>query len=375
MGASVAHFLARKGFGRIVLLEARQLAAVSTGHSAANLRTYYSNPVTVKLALRSLEMFENDREELGGDCGFRQIGLLLLLDQPASLAAAPIFEMERAAGADVQSLSLQEMAEVAPQLDLSGLDGGLFEPRSGYADPLRTVENLVGSAGKWGLETETGVKVTGISRSGGRVQAVRTERGDIAAPVVVNAAGPWGLQVGKWVGLNDSIRWSRESDVIVRQPRGFGSMPVVSDPALRFYCRPHEGDTVLAGLGYPKEIEPLDIDSFSHTLDSATEGRILGSLEKRIPLLKGMPQTRGYASIYTITDDWHPLVGPCPDIEGYFACFGGSGHGFKLAPALGECLASMIAGEAPPIDIHAFRPSRFREGESFTSAWGSGNRG
>ena len=78
-GASVAHFLARKGFGKVVLLEKGSLAGVSTGRSAAVVRTYYSNPITVKLAWRAVQMFENDREALGGDSGFRQIGFLLLL--------------------------------------------------------------------------------------------------------------------------------------------------------------------------------------------------------------------------------------------------------------------------------------------------------
>ena len=63
MGASAAHFLAKKGIGKVVLLEKRTLAAVSTGHSAANIRCGYSNPVTVQLALRAFEMFENDREK------------------------------------------------------------------------------------------------------------------------------------------------------------------------------------------------------------------------------------------------------------------------------------------------------------------------
>ena len=67
LGASTAHFLAKRGFGKIVLLEKDALASGSTGHSAANVRTYYSNPVTAQLAWRAVQMFEEDEEELGGD--------------------------------------------------------------------------------------------------------------------------------------------------------------------------------------------------------------------------------------------------------------------------------------------------------------------
>ena len=74
------------------------------------------------------------------------------------------------------------------------------------------------------------------------------------------------------------------------------------------------------------------------------------------------------------TDDWHPVVGAEPGVEGYFACFGGSGHGFKLGPPIGESLADIISGQPPRIDLDPLRPSRFSEGALFTSAWGEGNR-
>ena len=65
LGASTAHFLAKKGIGKVVLLEKQELASGSTGHSAANVRTYYSNPVTAQLAWRAVHMFEGDVDELG----------------------------------------------------------------------------------------------------------------------------------------------------------------------------------------------------------------------------------------------------------------------------------------------------------------------
>ena len=77
LGASVAHFLSKKGIGKVILIEKRGLASESTGHSAANIRTAYSNQLTIRLALRSLEMFENDEEELGGKTNFRRTRLEL----------------------------------------------------------------------------------------------------------------------------------------------------------------------------------------------------------------------------------------------------------------------------------------------------------
>ncbi len=374
MGASIAHFLAKKKLGKLVLLEKGTLAAVSTGASAANVRTYYSNPVTVKLALRAVEMFENDREELGGDCGFRQTGFLLLLDEGWELAGNQILEMERSHGVEVKELSPEDIKEIAPHLNLDGIVRGIFEPRSGYTDPVRTTENLVNRAKEWGLVAYEGVGATGIGLKDSRVTAVETEQGTIEAPVVVNAAGPWGRQVGLWVGLNYSLRWSRESDLVFQLPSDFGLFPVVSDPSLRFYFRPHDEGKLLAGLGFPKEIEPLDINNYDKNLDPKTRQRIERSLFRRVPALEYAHYHHGYASIYTITDDWHPIVGAESSIEGYYAFFGGSGHGYKLAPPIGEALADLISGETPKIDIQEFRPNRFVEGEPLSSAWGGGNR-
>lgn len=215
---------------------------------------------------------------------------------------------------------------------------------------------------------------TGIRLKEGQVAGVETEQGGIDTRVVVNAAGPWGRRVGLGIGLNTSLRWSRESDLVIQKPAGLGPFPVISDPNLRIYLRPEGEDEVLAGLGSPKEVEPLDIDRYDPNLDPGTRKRIEEGIFERMPILRGAAYVRGWASVYTITDDWHPLVGPEPGLEGYYACFGGSGHSFKLGAPIGESLSAVIAGETPKIDLHALRPGRFVEGEIFTSAWGGGNR-
>ena len=374
MGASVAHFLAKGGFGKVVLLDNKTLAGASTGHSAANVRTLYSNPLTIRLAVRAVEMFENQHEELGGDCGFDQVGFLCLLEEHTAPAGRRVLEMEQKYGATVVEVSRDDIEEQAPRLDLEQVIGGVFEPRSGYADPVRTTHSLVTRAKEWGLRVHEGLGATGIRLRDNRIVGVETAEGTIDTRVVVNAAGPWGRQVGLWVGLNYSIRWSRESDLVLQLPADFGRFPVVTDPSLRIYFRPQGEDKVIAGLGFPKEVEPLDIEDHEDALDPRTRDRIERPLFQRIPALRDAKYVEGWASIYTITDDWHPLVGPEPDVEGYYACFAGCGHCFKLGPPIGEALADVIAGNTPKIDIHALRPSRFIDGEEFTSAWGSGNR-
>jgi glycine/D-amino acid oxidase-like deaminating enzyme len=104
-------------------------------------------------------------------------------------------------------------------------------------------------------------------------------------------------------------------------------------------------------------------------------------LVRRVPALAatlgrpgwGGAYVTGYSGVYDITDDWYPIVGE-EEVGGYYSAFGGSGHCFKIGPTIGESLAHVIAGHAPPVDISSLSGSRFAEGRRFTSVWGPGNR-
>ena len=172
-GGSVAHFLTRLGFGRIVLLEKRCFAAVSTGHTGGAIRTAYSNPLTIRLAVRALEMFRDAGERLGGDCRFRQTGYLIMFNTESL-------------GVNVEEIDGEEITVRWPELSLEHDDvgGGIFEPDSGVADGTTTTLALISSAAKRGLSVHEGVGATGIRLEGDRVVGVETEQGPIDTPVV-----------------------------------------------------------------------------------------------------------------------------------------------------------------------------------------------
>ena len=375
LGASVAHFLSKKGVGKVILLEKRGLASESTGNSAANIRTAYSNPLTIRLALRSLEMFENDEEELGGKTNFRRTGMMALLGEKHLRSGLMVLEQEQTLNTGTRQITIEESQELAPKFNFDGLITATYQSRAGYANPVLTTKSLVNSAiEKWGLKLYEGVSAVGVEIQNNKSTGVQTDKGLIKTPIIINAAGPWGVKVGKWANKNHSIRWSKEGDLVLKLPEGFGSFPIIADPICRIYFRPHYEGMLLVGRDYPKEIEPLDINNFESGLDDNTQTRIMQGLNKRIPSIKYAKYYEGWSSIYTISDDWHPLVGQEKEIQGFYTCFAGSGHSFKLGPPIGESLADVVVGDKPKIDITDLRPSRFEDGESFTSAWGSGNR-
>ena len=381
IGASVAHFLTKLGFGEVALVEKSRICGGSTQYSAAHVRQHYTNEVAIRLAVRAAAMFANAEEELGGDVGFVQDGYMVVTPEDEAQALREIVPYQRELGVQTELLAPDEVAERWPELALDAVALACFEETSGYADPVRTVQALVGSARERGLHVYEGCRVVGLVTAGGRVGGVVTGDGEISTDVVVNATGPWGNTVGAMVGIEYPLRFSREHEAIFEAPPGFGRIPVMSDVTQRLYFRNVGRDRVLVGEGWPKEPEPADPETYDDGTDDAHLSRMVPKLVRRLPALAptltqpgfGGAFVTGYSGVYDITEDWYPIVGE-EALGGYWSAFGGSGHCFKIGPTIGESLAHLIAGLEPPIDIASLSGERFSTGRTFTSVWGPGNR-
>ena len=381
MGASTAHFLTKLGFGQVALVEKRKICGGSTQYSAAHVRQHYSNEVGIRLAVRGAQMFASAEEDLGGPAGFEQIGYMLFAPPEGEQALREIVPIQQSFGVET---TLMEPAAVEgrwPELRLEGVALACYEPTSGFANPVLTVESLVRSAQRDGLAVYEGCEVVGITAADGRVAGVVTGDGEISTGVVVNACGPWGDRVGRLAGVDYPITFSREHEAVFEAPQDFGVFPVISDVPQRLYCRPFPGGKVLVGQGWPKEPEPADPETYDDGTDQAHLQAMVPKLLARLPALVptltqaayGGAYVTGYSGVYDITEDWYPIVGE-EELTGYYSCFGGSGHGFKIGPAIGESLAAVIAGQTPRIDISSLSGARFSEGRTFSSVWGAGNR-
>ncbi len=386
MGASTAHFLSKLGFGDVALIEKRKICGGSTQYSAAHVRQHYSNEVGIRLAVRGAAMFNNAEEELGGPVGFYQIGYMLLAPPEEAQALRDTVAVQRSFGVETSTLEPDEVVSRWPQLRLEGVGLACHEPTSGFADPVLTVQTLVAAAQRAGLHVYEGCEVLGISTANGCVSGVVTGDGEIATGVVVNACGPWSDRIGRIAGVNYPLEFSREHEAIFDAPAllndgVFEDFPVISDVPQALYCRPYVGGKILVGDGWPKRKEPVDPETYDDGTDDAHVSKMVPRLINRLPALGptltqrgyGGAFVTGYSGVYDITEDWYPIVGE-EELGGYYSCFGGSGHGFKIGPAIGEALADTIAGRQPAIDISSLSGARFSEGRTFSSVWGAGNR-
>lgn len=377
-GASIAYNLAARGLRHVYLLERRLLGAGGTGRSSAIIRMHYSHEVLVRLARRSLEVFEHFADTIGGNAGFVRTGWLLLVPQEAAAALRTNVTLLRRCGVETLVLDPNDVCAMIPELNPEGIAAAAFEPGSGYADPHGILMGYAARIRALGGTVRTMCAVRRIRVSGGRVAGVDTDEGPIDAPVVVVAAGPWSpsLLMSADSTANLPITVTREMDAVCRPRVPFRSpVPTVSSVCDRIYLRPDVGSTLLVGRGYPKEMEVVDPDRYPEQADFGFLEFVSGRLAHRFPALGDAELTNGYAGVYDVTPDWHPVLDRVPGVEGLYCAAGFSGHGFKLGPAVGEVMAEMILeGQARSIPTSPLRWTRFSEGDFLRGAYGEGNR-
>jgi len=189
-------------------------------------------------------------------------------------------------------------------------------------------------------------------------------------------AGPWTNALAATAGLRFPYEVSRHKVITLRIPRDYElDWPTVKDLTTpdKIYFRPETGGVVLVGTGdHGDPIEDAD------TLRDDQVGmdhvdRIGRLMVHRMPAFADAQYTAGWTGPYDITPDWNPIIGAVPGCEGVFVAVGFSGHGFKMAPTVGESLAQTILGQPVRVPIDAYHPTRFAEGALLNGAYGIGS--
>ncbi|MCX7681088.1 MAG: FAD-binding oxidoreductase [Anaerolineae bacterium] len=360
MGTSTAYHLALKGCKNVLLLERQPFFGMeATGKCAGGIRYQFGTEINVRLSLLSLPMLDRFEEELGQPINVRHCGYLFLLTDERDVAVfRQNVEMQRRLGVRTEWLDPAQVAEMVPLLNLEDVLAATFNPDDGLADPAGVVQGYVAGARRLGARLLTDVEVTGIRVAGGRVQGVVTLHGEVAAPVVVNAAGPWAAQVGRMAGVEIPISPVRRQIVvtgpIAELPPDF---PFVIDFARSLYFH-REGPGILTGMSNPDEPP-----GFDQSVDREWELVHLEAAVRRLPVLERAGLASRWAGLYENSPDAHPILGRVPEVEGFFCIGGFSGHGFQHGPACGLLLAEEILdGKAHTLDISGLDLARFREG-------------
>lgn len=360
-GVSLAFHLTRHGI-KPILLEKDVIAAGATGRSSGLVRMHYDLEPESRLAWQSFQYFRNWADMVGGDCGFTRTGFLQIVGPEVSDRLRSNIAMHQRIGIPSLLVTRDDVKRLAPTFATDDFDFAAYEPESGYADPSSTTSTLWEAARSRGATLVQGCRVTAIRTDDGKVNGVETTEGAFSAPIVVNAAGAWAGEVSRMAGLDIPVDTWRHDTMFIRRPREVGpSHPTVIDFANSMYFRPETGGLTLVGL---EDGNPLGTSPDGNA-DVALPGFVDRGVERicrRIPVMERGSLHSAHGGYDGITPDQRAILGAAgPD--GFYLQCGFSGTGFKIAPAVGACMAELIAeGEPKTLDISPFSPSRFGEG-------------
>jgi sarcosine oxidase subunit beta len=334
---------------RVTVLERAATGAGASGASAAGVRAMGRDPAERPLALASLARWPDLDRELDGSTGYRRGGGLRVAESGAELAQARADVAAQCAdGVPVEVVDARQTREIAAGLSPAVL-GGIHCPIDGQADALATVQAFAAAARRLGARIDEGAAVASILAERGRVVGVALLDGTrVPGDVVIVTAGAWTAKLLGSVGVPVPLT-ARGLQMLLTDPGPPSLAAVVSRVGGQLSLKQLADGRYLIGGGWPGEIPG----------DSASRGRILGdSVSGSFTLARSVytplecrAVAQSWVGIEAFMPDGLPILGPLGDVKGLLVAAGFSGHGFALAPIVGDILSRLALGQDPLADL------------------------
>jgi D-arginine dehydrogenase len=359
-GASLAFELS-DGLRLILLERESQPGYHSTGRSAAMLTETYGTATVRALAIASRPFLADPPtgfapQPLLSPCGMLHIARA---DQRAALEHA--HAAARALGPAVRRLDAAEVCALVPVVSSEYAWGGLLEQGAMAIDVALLHQGYLRGLRARGGRLVTEAEVVAIGRQGAAWQ-VETTAGTFQAEILVNAAGAWADRLAEMAGVAPvGLAAKRRTALLLDPPGGLdpSAWPMVIDIDEQFYFKPETGK-LLVSPGDESPVEPCDVQPEELDVALAVDRfeRVTASTVRRI--------AQRWAGLRSFVADHDPVLGPDPDVPGFFWLAGQGGFGIMTAPAMATIAASLIrSGEAPAttgLDPNRLGPARLRAG-------------
>ncbi|WP_225029094.1 GcvT family protein [Xinfangfangia pollutisoli] len=374
VGVSALYHLCLAGWTDCILLEKNELTAGSTWHAAGNVPTFSSSWSIMNMQRYSAQLYRSLGDAVGYPMNYHVTGSVRLGHTAERLQEFKrVVGMGRYQGMDLGILSPDEIRGRYPFLETHDLTGALYDPYDGDIDPAQLTQALATGARALGARIERFCPATGVRRENGE-WVISTPKGEVRAEIVVNAAGYYAREVGKWFGrdlpmmvmshqymLFDTIpelaAWSAEvghklpllrdvdSSYYLRQEKnGFNLGPYERN------CRAH---WVTKDDPFP---EDFSFQLFPDDLERL-EGHIADAMA-RVPLLEKASLTKVINGPIPYAPDGNPLIGPMPGVPNAFeACV--FTFGICQAGGAGKVLAEWVTEGTTEWDMWSCDPRRF----------------
>jgi len=369
-GCSIAYHLARRGTRNVVLVEKGHVASGPTGLSSGVVRQHYTQETLSAMARDSIRVFARFADEVAGDAGFVGCGVVFLAagDNRAVLEAS--VAMHRQLGIRESVLSPDELKALDPSLYCEDVACGAYDPDGGYADPTLAANGFAEAARRLGVEILQRTKVTGLRLEGGKIAGVATDKGDIASGTVVNAAGPWGAAIAAQAGVDIPMVVTRHPVVVMQRPPAWRNRtPVWGDLIGGWYFKP-DGESGMMVGSVQDDHRSVNADAYQDTPSQDEIEAASAAIVRRFPVMNDGTARKGWAGLYDVTPDSQPVIDRIERVPGFFCAVGFSGHGFKIAPAVGQIMSDLVIdGRCDRYDISIFRHDRFADRDLHQSAY------
>jgi glycine cleavage system aminomethyltransferase T/glycine/D-amino acid oxidase-like deaminating enzyme len=361
-GTSVAYHLAKAGWRDVTLIEKGELTSGSTCQAAGLVTAFNPSPTMMAFRRYSIELYR----ELGV---FETVGSLRMASSEAALAELRRgISRARAIGLDAELLSPQETIARMPAATASSLFGAVWMPGDGYLDPHGATYAVANAARALGVTILTATRVTGIELGPRRdVRAVITERGRIETEQVVNAAGIWAAQVAAMVGAFVPSTPVDHQHIALRAVAGHElprDMPCFRDTENLIYGKAESGGVLFGGYEPNPAVRWVDGVPWDHAArslppDEERFAQLMDGAIRRFPFLRHAGVAQLVCHPDAMTPDANPLLGPMPDLHGFWMAAGLSLNGFGGAGGIGRALAQWMTDGDTEVDVTGYRPWRF----------------
>ena len=360
-GLAAAYYLAANhGITDVAVLDKGYMGSGGSGRNTAILRSNYLTPEGVRFYDRSIQLYRTLAADLDYNVMFSRRGHLTLAHNDSSLRTMRWrAEVNKAEGVDYEVIGPAEIKRLAPFLDVSEearypVLGALWHPPGGIIRHDAVVWGYARGADALGVQIHQNTEVTGIDVADGRVRSVRTTRGDVATPVVLNATAGWSSLIADMAGVALPITTSPLQAAVTEPVRPFLSTVIVSGTLHVYISQTDRGELVFGA-----SVDPFTSYSTRGSLEFI-EG-LAGHVIELMPALTKVRLLRQWAGLCDMTPDFSPVMGPTP-VEGFLVDVGWGTYGFKAGPVSGEAMAQCIASGKTPEIIAAFGLDRFGEG-------------
>lgn len=354
-GLASAYYLAKAGLD-VVVVDKGLAGGEASGRNGGMIGERTDDPPVIPIAVESINLWKTLDQELGYPTEFTHQGRIQVAVTEEEMN--DLFTERDVAsrqGITMELIDPEHVQDLIPGISPRVL-GGAFFPNGGHANPQRSVQAFAWAFQDLGGRLYQNTAVTGFKLGNGRVAAVETTAGDIAADVVISAAGPQTAILAEMVGVHVPVAPARVEILATAPIEPLFDIALVGNG---LYGRQAVRGNLLFGGG-PHEWADVDLTSDPNKTNTPLIRNIGRRLAEILPAVADVPMLRTWAGIVEQAPDYIPIIDFLPDPSNYLVVTA-SAHGFGICPATGKAVSELILNGESSIDISAFTLSRFSD--------------